>query len=189
MEFGQGTGRVAGLRGVRAGTGRVWVGRWGYGGYRRGMGCHVEDEGRVYGQGVDGLRRMSVHGVCAGYAPGTGGRWGYGLSRAGYGHGRGGRAEADMSVHTRIDDDDDDRNLRERSGGRTGGRSHGPSWQLPSKQLSKCAGGRGSAFWRQDRRTLMMLCLGLGVYLASSVSNSRGMWEVTKIASSPPIND
>ena len=31
--------------------------------------------------------------------------------------------------------------------------------------------------------------LGLGVYLASSVSNSRGMWEVDKIASSPPIVD
>ena len=49
------------------------------------MACHVEDEGRVYGQGVDGPWRMSVHGVCAGYAPGTGGRWGYGGSRAGMG--------------------------------------------------------------------------------------------------------
>ena len=46
------------------------------------------------------------------------------------------------------------------------------------KQLSKCAAERGSAFWRQDRRTLVML--GLGVFLASS---GRGMCEVDKIAS------
>ena len=61
----------------------------------------------------------------------------------------------------------------------------GPSWWLPSKQLSKCAGGRGAR--PTDAHDDMML--GLGVYLASSVSNSRGMWEVDKIASSPPIVD